>query len=132
MRLKAPIVAGGLLLQHLPEGEEGRERLHARLDHPEWDHLSILGGTVQRAERIDRALPLESLIWRLFHEEREVRVSHGPALVRGCRCTSTYYAQVLARFGEAERRDMANEAGAIVVDCAFCSRTFDIMLDDLK
>ena len=125
-------VAGGLLLQHLPEGEEGRERLHARLDHPEWDHLSIIGGTVQRAELIERALPLESLIWRLFHEEREVRVSHGPALVRGCRCTSTYYAQVLARFGEAERRDMANEAGAIVVDCAFCSRTFDIMLDDLK
>src|SRR6185503_3522003 len=26
--------AGGLLLQHLPEGEEGRERLHTRLDHP--------------------------------------------------------------------------------------------------
>src|SRR5207237_4795532 len=28
--------AGGLLLQHLPEGEEGRERLHTRLDHPDW------------------------------------------------------------------------------------------------
>ncbi|HYI43262.1 MAG TPA: Hsp33 family molecular chaperone HslO, partial [Sphingomicrobium sp.] len=26
--------AGGLLFQHLPEGEEGRERLHTRLDHP--------------------------------------------------------------------------------------------------
>src|SRR4029079_1209644 len=26
--------AGGLLLQHLPEGEEGRERLHTRLHHP--------------------------------------------------------------------------------------------------
>src|SRR5690349_5433996 len=25
--------AGGLLFQHLPEGEEGRERLHTRLDH---------------------------------------------------------------------------------------------------
>ena len=32
-------VAGGILLQHLPEGEEGRERLHARLDHPEWEHV---------------------------------------------------------------------------------------------
>lgn len=28
-------VAGGLMFQHLPEGEEGRERLHTRLDHPE-------------------------------------------------------------------------------------------------
>ena len=25
-------VAGGILLQHLPEGEEGRDRLHTRLD----------------------------------------------------------------------------------------------------
>ena len=29
-------LAGGILLQHLAEGEEGRERLHTRLDHPEW------------------------------------------------------------------------------------------------
>ena len=29
-------VAGGLLIQHLPEGEEGRDRIHTRLDHPEW------------------------------------------------------------------------------------------------
>ena len=36
-------VAGGILLQHLPEGEEGRERLHTRLDHPEWEHVRILG-----------------------------------------------------------------------------------------
>ena len=36
-------VAGGLFLQHLPEGEDGRERLHTRLDHPEWEHVAILG-----------------------------------------------------------------------------------------
>ena len=39
--------AGGLLLQHLPEGEEGRERLHTRLDHPDWPHVAILGGSVK-------------------------------------------------------------------------------------
>ncbi|MFX6015229.1 Hsp33 family molecular chaperone HslO, partial [Acinetobacter baumannii] len=35
-------IAGGMLVQHLPEGEEGRERLHVRLDHPQWEHLSVL------------------------------------------------------------------------------------------
>ncbi len=125
-------IAAGLLLQHLPDGEEGRERLHARLDHPEWDHLAIMGGSVRRDELLDPALSLEALVWRLFHEEREVRADRGPQLVRGCRCTSDYYRQVLARFGEAERREMANEAGAIVVDCAFCSRAFDIVFDDLS
>src|SRR6476661_3965099 len=42
--------AGGLLLQHLPEGEEGRERLHTRLDHPDWPHVAILGGSVKAEE----------------------------------------------------------------------------------
>jgi len=46
-------IAGGLLLQHLPEGEEGRERLHTRLDHPEWDHVRILAGTIRDGELTD-------------------------------------------------------------------------------
>ena len=45
--------AGGLLLQHLPEGEEGRERLHTRLDHPDWPHVAILGGSVKPEELTD-------------------------------------------------------------------------------
>jgi len=72
---------------------------------------------------------MEALVWRLFHEEREVRVDVGPQLTRGCRCTAEYYREVLSRFGSEERRGMANDAGAIVVDCAFCSRSFDIVLD---
>jgi molecular chaperone Hsp33 len=39
-------VAGGLLFQHLAEGEEGRDRLHTRLDHPEWPHVAVLAGSV--------------------------------------------------------------------------------------
>ena len=45
--------AGGLLLQHLPEGEEGRERLHSRLDHPDWPHVAIMGGSVKAEELTD-------------------------------------------------------------------------------
>ena len=39
--------AGGMLVQHLAEGEEGRERLHVRLDHPEWEHVAALAGSTQ-------------------------------------------------------------------------------------
>lgn len=124
-----PAIAAGLLLQHLPDGEEGRERLHARLDHPEWQHLSVMGGSLKREELLDPALSMEALVWRLFHEEREVRVDLGPQLSRGCRCTADYYRQVLARFAAEERATMANEAGEIVVDCAFCSRAFPITFD---
>lgn len=122
-------VAGGLLIQHLPDGEEGRERLHVQHDHPEWEHMRIMGGAVSPTELVDPALDLETLLWRLFHEEREVRVEPGFKIVKGCRCTSDYYRSVLSRFGAAEREEMRNEDGLILVDCAFCSRVFEIDLD---
>jgi molecular chaperone Hsp33 len=119
-------VGGGLLLQHLPEGEVGRERLHVRLDHPEWEHVAIMGQSVRHEELVAPDLGLEELVWRLFHEEREVRVSKGARLCRGCRCSTEHFAQVLAKFPEEDRRDMRNEEGIILVDCAFCSREFPI------
>ena len=119
-------VAGGLLVQHLPDGEEGRERLHARMDHPEWEHVAALAGSTRHEELVDPDLSLEALIWRLFHEEEEVRIEPYPPLARGCRCSIEHYRSVLAKFPDEERVEMRNEAGLIVVDCAFCSRLFEI------
>src|SRR3954470_7342690 len=98
--------AGGLLLQHLPEGEEGRERLHTRLDHPDWPHVAILGGSVKPEELTDAGLPLDDLVWRLFHEEDEVRTLPAVKLRRGCRCDPAYVRSVIARFPEEEREAM--------------------------
>lgn len=119
-------LAGGLFLQHLPEGEDGRERLHTRLDHPEWEHVAVLGMTMGADELADAALPLETLVWRLFNEEEEVRLLSETNLVKGCRCSPDYIASVLAKFPPEEQREMANEQGMIVVDCAFCSRKFPV------
>jgi molecular chaperone Hsp33 len=124
-------VSGGLFLQHLPEGEEGRERLHVRLDHPEWEHVAALGGTMGSDELADPALPLETLVWRLFNEEQEVRVLSATPLGKGCRCDSSYIAQVLAKFPLAERLEMADEDGLITVDCAFCSTKFPVVASEI-
>jgi molecular chaperone Hsp33 len=118
--------AGGLLLQHLPEGEEGRERLHTRLDHPDWPHVAILGGTVKADELTDPELALDDLIWRLFHEEDEVRTLPAIPLSRGCRCDPAYVRSVIARFPADEREAMIGDDGLIRVDCAFCSSSFAI------
>ena len=118
--------AGGLLVQHLPEGEEGRERLHVQLDHPEWEHIAALAGSIRHEELVRPDLSLESLVWRLFHDEGEVRVIPGGPLARGCRCTLEYYRSVLARFPEDERADMRDNDGTIPVDCAFCSKVFAV------
>ena len=117
-------IAGGLLVQHLPDGEEGRERLHARMDHPEWEHVAALAGSTRHDELLDPELSLEALVWRLFHEEREVRVLPGDSVTRGCRCSVVHFEEVLARFPKEDRNDMRDEHGVIRVDCAFCSREF--------
>ena len=123
--------AGGLLFQHLPEGEEGRDRLHTRLDHPDWPHVAILAGSVKPDELTDLGLPLDDLVWRLFHEEDEVRTLEPLRLTKGCRCNPDYVRSVIARFPPDERAAMVGEDGLIRVDCAFCSLSFPIALDEV-
>jgi molecular chaperone Hsp33 len=121
-------IAGGMLVQHLPEGEEGRERLHVRLDHPEWEHVSVMSGTTGADELCDPALPLEEIVWRLFHEEQEVLIESGSLLTKGCRCDPAHIRDVIAKFPAEDRAEMADDAGDIVVDCEFCSRRFPVSL----
>jgi molecular chaperone Hsp33 len=118
--------AGGLLFQHLPEGEEGRERLHTRLDHPDWPHVAILAGSVKAEELTDPSLPLDDLLWRLFHDEDEVRTLDAIPLRRGCRCDPDYVRSVIAKFPADEREAMVGDDGFIRVDCEFCSSSFAI------
>lgn len=120
--------AAGLLIQHLADGEEGRERLHVRLDHPDWEHVAVMAGTISHDELLSPDLSLEAIAWRLFHEEEEVRVQTGATLSRGCRCSTEHYASIIARFPADEQDNMRGPDGLIAVDCAFCSRTFALTI----
>lgn len=117
---------GGLLVQHLPDGEEGKTRLYALEDHPDWEHVSVLAGSIRSEELVDPVLTLEQLVWRLFHEEAEVRVEPLAPLQRGCRCTVEHYQSILSRFPEDQRAEMRDADGTIPVDCAFCSKILRI------
>ncbi len=119
-------IAGGFLVQHLPDGEEGRERLHARLDHPQWEHVSLLAQTIQNEELVEQDLSLEELVWRLYHEEEKVLVETGLPIRKGCRCSVEHFEKVLARFSHEDRAEMKDDTGVIKIDCAFCSQQFAI------
>lgn len=119
-------IAGGLLAQHLADGEEGRTRLHVRMDHPEWEHVTALAGSVRHEELVDSSLSLEALAWRLFGGEDVIRAQELAPLARGCRCTEAHYRAVLARFPEEDRVDMRDAHGMVTIDCAFCSKIFRI------
>ena len=86
----------------------------------------MLSGSIRHEELVDPALSMEALVWRLFHEEQEVRVEAGAELSRGCRCSVLHFEDVLSRFPAEDRKDMRDERGIILVDCAFCSREFEI------
>lgn len=123
-------VAGGILIQHLPEGEEGRERLHVRENREDWNHVAALGGTIRDTELTDATLPLEAIPWRLFHEEDEVRVLPVTTLSNNCRCNADHIRSVIARFPADERAEMADSEGMIHVDCEFCSRRYSFALSE--
>lgn len=124
-------IAGGMMLQHLAEGEEGRERIHVRLDHPEWEHVRALGETLTADELTDPEIGLDTIIWRLFHEEAEIRVLPQTGLSRGCRCDPAHIRAVISRFPADERAEMADSEGVIHVDCEFCTRSFPVELAEL-
>lgn len=124
-------IAGGLLLQHLAEGEEGRERLHVRLDHPEWEHVRTLGETVTVDELANPALELDALVWRLFHDDGEIRVLPQTPLAKGCRCDPVHIRQVVGQFSAEEHAEMADSDGVIRVNCEFCAKSFPIEVAEL-
>lgn len=123
-------VAAGMLVQQLAAGEVGEQRIEARQDDADaearWAHLEALAETTSDAELTDADLSLEALVWRLYHDESEVRVSQDALLSRGCRCDADHLARVLTRFSAEERAEMTGPDGMIGVDCAFCSRIFPI------
>ena len=90
-------VAGGILLQHLPEGEEGRERLHTRLDHPEWEHVRILGRDDQarRADR-SRASARDPALAAVPRGGGGARPARRSPLSKGCRCNLEHIRGVIS------------------------------------
>lgn len=114
--------AGGLLIQHLPRGEEGGPR-HFAVDkpHPNWEHATILVNTIQPEELTDPTVTLETVLWRLFHQD-EPRVYNSIAIHRGCRCTRERIQSVLRQFTMNDLMHMREPDGSIRVNCAFCSK----------
>jgi molecular chaperone Hsp33 len=103
-----------------------RAGIHTRLDHPEWEHVKARGISVGTSELTDTQLPLDDLVWRLFHDEVEVRVLGDAPLSKGCRCDLAHISGVIGRFPEEERQSMADSDGIVAVNCEFCAKIFSI------
>jgi len=127
--------AGGILVQFLPDDSERVRRQDLPggdvpdeivVDMPDeddsWIEALSLVGTVEDHELIDPSVPVERLLYRLFHE-RGVRV-FAPAAIRDrCSCSRERVEAMLGGFS-ADEIEESIEDEAISVTCEFCGATY--------
>ena len=111
--------AGGLVLQRLPDQtpEAARDQ-----DEEDWRRAMVLQASCTNAELLDPSLPINDLLYRLFHEEG-VRVFRRRGLVMRCRCSRERLEATL-RAMPRERIEELKVDGAVVATCQFCNRDY--------
>jgi molecular chaperone Hsp33 len=88
-----------------------------------WRETQALVGTVEDYELTDPAVPVERLLYRLFHE-RGVRVFSSSAIRDQCSCSRERISRMLGRF-TAEEIAESTENGRIAVTCEFCGTKYE-------
>jgi molecular chaperone Hsp33 len=109
--------AAGLILQRLPEETAGGA-IETEPDEDAWRRAMVLQASCTDAELLDPALPVNDLLFRLFHEEG-VRVFRRRPLVARCRCSRDRLAGTLGSLPRAEIEDLKID-GEVVVTCEYC------------
>jgi molecular chaperone Hsp33 len=121
-RMRQPDLPGG----DLPEGADD-EFTEAEEDDA-WVEAQAIIGTVEDHELTDPAVPVERLLYRLFHE-RGVRVFTPLPITDDCSCSRERIAGMLARFSAEEIAESV-EDGRIVVTCEFCGTRHEFDPDE--
>jgi len=125
--------AGGLISQFLPQapermrqpdlhGGDGDEREFEMAEDDAWSEARTLVETIDTDELTDPQVPIERLLYRLFHE-RGVRVYEPQKVHDRCSCSRDKIKGVLTGFS-AEEIEASQEGGEIAVTCEFCSTTY--------
>ncbi len=122
--------AGGIMVQHLARGEEGRERILDRETQEQWDRASILMRSVKTEELLDPQLDLDQLLYRLYHDDG-VRVFASEHLVHACRCSRNNLLTALKGFSD-DDINHATVDGRIDVNCQFCNTTYSFSPEDVR
>jgi molecular chaperone Hsp33 len=122
--------AAGIMLQMTPESARPGAAPEEAQSNDDWVRLSLILKTVEDLELLDTALPPETVLWRLFHED-EVRVQPAQPVAFRCDCAPERIATVLKSYAPDERVTLADPDGVIRARCEFCGTTHEIKPDSL-
>lgn len=117
--------AGGALIQRVA-GDEARG-----FTEEDWSRATILFESVTDAELLDPVLPLDRLLYRLFHEDG-VRMTDPAKLADRCTCDAGRLTALMRRFSPEELEGLAEDDGMVHARCQFCSRLYLISPADLR
>lgn len=121
--------AGGIILQRMPK--EGAERgvIEEEPEQEDWRRAMILQASCTARELLDPGLPMNDLLFRLFHEEG-VRVFERRSLAARCRCSRERLVETLRSLPRDRVEEMKVD-GAVAVTCEFCSQAYRFDSDEL-
>ncbi|MEM9762637.1 MAG: Hsp33 family molecular chaperone HslO [Pseudomonadota bacterium] len=125
--------AGGIMLQQLPvdggkapEEPSGEGGLMTAADiaamggrEEDWNRSTILLHSVETHELIGPHVGVESLLTRLFHEERP-RVYAPVPVAFGCTCSPARVRRALSIYSQKDIESMTTPEGNVTADCQFC------------
>lgn len=114
--------SAGLILQRLPSPAPGPNAPAGPPDEDAWRRAMILQASCTQDELLDPELPVNDLLYRLFHEEG-VRVFRRRPLVARCRCARKRLEETLRSLPRAEIEDLRVD-GEVVVTCEYCNRRY--------
>lgn len=115
-------IGGALMLQQLPP-EGGHPHGVAESEEDDWRRSMMLMQTLKADEILQRDLPLNELLYRLFHEEG-VRVFTPIGIRKGCRCSADRIRGVLDNLSADDKMEYV-ENGVISVTCEFCNTLYE-------
>jgi len=118
--------SGVIMLQRLPREDRSTA---AEVDDEAWRHAVTLLASCTSKELLDENLPIDDLLYRLFHEDG-VRVFKAHELQAKCRCSSERVRSVLSSLPRDELKELETE-GALEVTCEFCNSKYRFTLADL-
>jgi molecular chaperone Hsp33 len=111
--------SGTIMLQRLPS-EESAVAVEAADEA--WRRACTLLASCTSRELLDGDLPIDDLLYRLFHEDG-VRVFAGHAPRAQCRCSRARVESVLKSLPQDELAEMQID-GKLEVTCEFCNNTY--------
>jgi molecular chaperone Hsp33 len=118
--------SGVIMLQRLPREDQSSM---AEVDDEAWRRAITLLASCTSKELLDEGLPIDDLLYRLFHEDG-VRVFKGLALRAQCRCSRERVGSVLRSLPRGELKELETD-GALEVTCEFCNSKYRFTEADL-